>query len=95
LTFFEIVLGIDNIIFISISTGKLAEKDRKKATKLGMFLAMFMRIALLSGINLLTQMKKPWFTIDFEWLHAGVTGQSMILLFVHTYSNILSILKLH
>ena len=81
LTFLEIVLGIDNIIFISIATGKLAIEDRKKATKLGMFLAMFMRIALLFGINFLTQMKKPWFSIDWSWLHAGVTGQSLILLF--------------
>jgi predicted tellurium resistance membrane protein TerC len=81
LTFLEIVLGIDNIIFISIATGKLAIEDRKKATKLGMFLAMFMRIALLFGINFLTQMKKPWFTVDWSWLHAGITGQSLILLF--------------
>jgi predicted tellurium resistance membrane protein TerC len=81
LTFLEIVLGIDNIIFISIATGKLEGKDRKKATKIGMFLAMFMRIALLFGINLLTQMKEPWFTIDWNWLQAGVTGQSIILLF--------------
>ena len=47
LTFLEIVLGIDNIIFISIATGKLPVESRKKATKIGMFLAMFMRIALL------------------------------------------------
>lgn len=47
LTFLEIVLGIDNIIFISIVTGKLPEEDRKKATRIGLFLAMFMRIALL------------------------------------------------
>jgi len=80
LTFLEIVLGIDNIIFISIATGKLPIEDRKKATKIGMFLAMFMRIALLFGINFLIQMKKPWFTIDLSWLHAGVTGQSIILL---------------
>ncbi|WP_281226207.1 TerC family protein [Flavobacterium aquiphilum] len=80
LTFLEIVLGIDNIIFISIATGKLPIEDRKKATKIGMFLAMFMRIALLFGINFLIQMKKPWFTIDWSWLQAGVTGQSIILL---------------
>jgi len=80
LTFLEIVLGIDNIIFISIATGKLPVEDRKKATKIGMFLAMFMRIAILFGINFLIQMKKPWFTIDWSWLHAGVTGQSIILL---------------
>jgi predicted tellurium resistance membrane protein TerC len=80
LTFLEIVLGIDNIIFISIVTGKLPVEKRKSATKVGMFLAMFMRIALLFGINYLTQMKKPWFYIDFSWFSAGVTGQSLILL---------------
>ncbi|WP_281299283.1 TerC family protein [Flavobacterium limnophilum] len=81
LTFLEIVLGIDNIIFISIVTGKLPQEKRKKATKIGMFLAMFMRIALLFGISFLIQMKKPWFYIDFSWFSAGVTGQSLILLF--------------
>lgn len=80
LTFLEIVLGIDNIIFISIVTGKLPVEKRKRATKIGMFLAMFMRIALLFGINFLIQMKKPWFYIDFSWLSAGITGQSIILL---------------
>ncbi|HEY6144373.1 MAG TPA: TerC family protein [Flavobacterium sp.] len=80
LTFLEIVLGIDNIIFISIVTGKLPVEKRKKATKIGMFLAMFMRIALLFGISFLIQMKKPWFYIDFSWFSAGVTGQSLILL---------------
>lgn len=80
LTFLEIVLGIDNIIFISIATGKLPVESRKKATKIGMFLAMFMRIGLLMGINFLIQMKEPWFTIDLSWFSAGVTGQSIILL---------------
>jgi predicted tellurium resistance membrane protein TerC len=80
LTFLEIVLGIDNIIFISIATGKLPPESRKKATKIGMFLAMFMRIALLFGINLLIQMKEAWFTINLTWLSAGITGQSIILL---------------
>jgi len=80
LTFLEIILGIDNIIFISIVTGKLPPEKRKKATKIGMFLAMFMRIALLFGISFLIQMKKPWFYIDFSWFSAGVTGQSLILL---------------
>jgi predicted tellurium resistance membrane protein TerC len=81
LTFLEIILGIDNIIFISIVTGKLPPEKRKRATKIGMFLAMFMRIALLFGISFLIQMKKPWFFIDFSWFSAGVTGQSLILLF--------------
>ncbi len=80
LTFLEIVLGIDNIIFISIATGKLPQEDRKKATKIGMFLAMFMRIGLLLGISYLIAMKEPWFTINLSWLHSEVTGQSIILL---------------
>ena len=79
LTFLEIVLGIDNIIFISIVTGKLPPEKRKKATKIGMFLAMFMRIALLFGISFLIQMKEPWFHIDLSWFSAGITGQSVIL----------------
>jgi predicted tellurium resistance membrane protein TerC len=81
LTFLEIVLGIDNIIFISIATGKLPEEKRKKATQIGLFLAMFLRIALLMGISVLIAMKEAWFTIDFSWFTAQITGQSLILLF--------------
>jgi predicted tellurium resistance membrane protein TerC len=80
LTFLEIVLGIDNIIFISIVTGKLPPEDRKKATRIGLFLAMFMRIGLLFGITLLIAMKAAWFSIDWGWFKADITGQAMILL---------------
>lgn len=80
LTFLEIILGIDNIIFISIVTGKLPEEKRKKATQLGLFLAMFMRIALLFGITILIAMKAPWFSFDFGWFSADITGQALILL---------------
>lgn len=80
LTFLEIVLGIDNIIFISIVTGKLPPEDRKRATRIGLFLAMFMRIALLFGITLLIAMKAPWFSFDWGWFKADITWQAMILL---------------
>lgn len=80
LTFLEIVLGIDNIIFISIVTGKLPVEDRKKATRIGLFLAMFMRIALLFGITLLIAMKESWFGFDWGWFSADFTGQALILL---------------
>ncbi|MBS7787016.1 TerC family protein [Flavobacterium sp. CYK-55] len=80
LTFLEIVLGIDNIIFISITTGKLPEEQRKKATKLGMFLAMFMRIVLLLGISVLIAMKEPWLSFHYDWFSAEISGQSIILL---------------
>lgn len=79
LTFLEIVLGIDNIIFISITTGKLPPEQRKKATKIGMFLAMFMRIAMLFGISLLIAMKEAWFSLETGWAEMHVSGQSLIL----------------
>ena len=81
LTFLEIILGIDNIIFISIVTGKLPKEKRKKATQIGLFLAMFMRIGLLFGITLLIEMKKPLFSFDWGWFSANFTGQALILLF--------------
>lgn len=79
LTFLEIILGIDNIIFISIVTGKLPIEKRKKATQIGLFLAMFMRIALLFGITLLIAMKAPFFSINWGWFSAEFTGQAIIL----------------
>ena len=79
LTFLEIVLGIDNIIFISIVTGKLPEEDRKKATRIGLFLAMFMRIALLMGISYLIAMKATLFSIHWGWFEGDFTGQAVIL----------------
>ncbi|CAM4055660.1 TerC family protein [Flavobacterium sinopsychrotolerans] len=80
LTFLEIILGIDNIIFISIVTGKLPPEKRKKATQIGLFLAMFMRIALLFGITLLIKMKEPLFSLDWGWFTAHFNGQALILL---------------
>jgi len=79
LTFLEIILGIDNIIFISIVAGKLPEEDRKRATRIGLFLAMFMRIALLFGITLLIAMKAPFFSVNWGWFNASFTGQALIL----------------
>ncbi len=80
LTFLEIILGIDNVIFISIVTGKLPEEQRKKATKIGLFLAMFMRIGLLLGVTWLIAMKKPLFSVHWSWFSADFNGQALILL---------------
>ena len=79
LTFLEIVLGIDNIIFISISASKLKGEDQKKATNVGLLFAMLIRIALLFGITWLTAMKEPFFSIDNGFLHGAFSGQSLIL----------------
>jgi len=81
LTFLEIILGIDNIVFISIAAGKLPKHQIKKATRIGLILAMIFRIILLLGVSYLISMQDPFFTIDLSWLSAGITGQSVILFF--------------
>jgi predicted tellurium resistance membrane protein TerC len=63
LTFLEIVLGIDNIIFISIATGKLPPKQQPRARTIGMILALLFRILLLVSITWIIQLTKPLFTI--------------------------------
>ncbi len=80
LTFLEVVLGIDNIIFISIVTGKLPEKERKKATRIGLILAMIMRIGLLLGITWLIAMKASIFSLHLSWIDLDLSGQGLILL---------------
>lgn len=80
LVFLEIVLGIDNILFISIASNKLPQHQQKKATNIGLFLAMILRVILLFGISYLTAMNKPFFQLDLPWLKVGITGQSLIML---------------
>lgn len=80
LTFLEIVLGVDNIIFISITANRLDEKLQKRATNIGLILAMALRIILLFGITWLIAMEDPWFHIDFIGIKGGFSGQSLILI---------------
>ena len=79
LTFLEIVLGIDNILFISIITQKLDEKQQKLASNIGLFLAMLLRIILLFGISFLIQMQSSLFVIDNSWIQSNINGQAIIL----------------
>ena len=80
LTFLEIILGIDNIIFISIAAGKLKQEDRPKATSIGLILAMVLRIVLLLGVSVLVAMEEPWFEFHTSWIEGGFSGQSLILI---------------
>jgi len=80
LTFLEIVLGVDNIIFISIAANKIPEEDQGKATNVGLILAMAIRILLLFGISWLIAMKAPWVHLDALGMKAGFSGQSLILI---------------
>ncbi len=75
LTLLEIILGIDNIIFISILADKLPKEIQKKARLIGLFLAMFFRIILLFGISIIVHMEKPL----VEVFNHGITGRDIIL----------------
>jgi predicted tellurium resistance membrane protein TerC len=55
----EVVLGIDNLIFISILTNKLPEAQRKKARRIGIGLALIMRLALLGTVAIIVRLKEP------------------------------------
>ena len=68
LTFLEIVLGIDNIIFISIVAGKLPKNKQKRARTVGLILALIMRVGLLAGISWLASASEAIFTLPFSFL---------------------------
>jgi predicted tellurium resistance membrane protein TerC len=78
LTGLEIVLGIDNVIFISILAGKLPRDQQPKARKLGLTLALVTRILLLCSISWLMGLTATLFTVPV--LDAPITGKSLILL---------------
>src|SRR5262245_36681255 len=76
LTLLEVVLGIDNVIFISIVAGKLRVADRERARRLGLTLAMLMRIALLASIAWVVRLTKPLVALfGFE-----ITGRDLIMI---------------
>ncbi|MFS4446483.1 TerC family protein [Maribacter sp. 2307UL18-2] len=81
LTFLEIILGIDNIVFISIAADKLPADQKKKATNLGLIMAMVQRILLLMGVSFLVGLKEPFYTFDTSWFQMGVSWQALILFF--------------
>ncbi|MEQ1747403.1 MAG: TerC family protein [Saprospiraceae bacterium] len=85
LTFLEIVLGVDNIIFLSIVSAKLPQEDQPKARNIGLLLAMGLRIVLLFALVWIIGMNKPLFSIDFLGLHGDVTGQGLILFLGGTF----------
>lgn len=72
----EIVLGIDNIIFITILVGKLPEKERDRARSLGIGLAMVSRLALLFSLAWIIGMVDPWFTLFGQ----AISGRDLVLI---------------
>ena len=76
LVLLEIVLGIDNIVFLSILSGKLPPEKQKKARRIGLALAMVLRLGLLSVISVIMQLKNELFTV----LGQGISGKDLILI---------------
>src|SRR3954471_3548597 len=76
LTFLEIILGVDNVIFISILAGKLPAADQAKARRLGLAAAMAMRILLLLSIAAIVRLTRPLFTVFDQ----GISGRDLILI---------------
>ncbi len=79
LTFLEIILGIDNIVFLSIVSGKLKAEDQPKARRIGLLLAMVFRIILLFGITWVLSLQETLFSVDWGFFGAHITGQSIII----------------
>ncbi|MEW5982874.1 MAG: TerC family protein [Acidobacteriota bacterium] len=75
LTSLEVVLGVDNVIFISILSGKLHASQQSRARKAGLFLAMFMRIALLASLAWMIRLTQPLFTV----VGFALSGRDLIL----------------
>jgi predicted tellurium resistance membrane protein TerC len=87
LTLLEVVLGIDNVIFISILSAKLPENKQGKARSIGIILALVMRVALLFAITWIIGLKKPLFTVfdmEFSWRDLILFSGGLFLLYKST-----------
>ncbi len=88
LTSLEIVLGIDNIVFLAILVDKLPPEKRAKARVVGLILAMFFRIALLLCISWIMLLTEPWFNlfgVNFAGKNLILLGGGLFLLFKATH----------
>jgi len=76
LTLLEIILGVDNIVFISILVSKLRPEERKKAWNAGLMLALVTRIVMLIGLSAILVLEKPLFSV----LGKNISGRDIVLL---------------
>jgi predicted tellurium resistance membrane protein TerC len=100
LTLLEIVLGIDNIIFLSILTSKLPPERRPTARRVGLSLALVARIAFLLSISWIMGMREPLFTIPplgelFNEAMRAITGRDLVLLIGGLFLIVKSTVELH
>jgi predicted tellurium resistance membrane protein TerC len=83
----EVVLGIDNLIFISILTNKLPESQRSKARRIGIGLALILRLGLLGTIAIIVTLTEPIFTVfghGFSWRDLILIGGGLFLVWKAT-----------
>ena len=80
LTFMEVVLGIDNIIFVSIVAGRVEKHEQKKARNIGLLLAMLLRLLLLVVIQLIIEAQSTLFTLPFDFEGKDVSIKDLILI---------------
>ncbi len=80
LLFLEIILGVDNIVFISLTSNRLPEEKRHLGRKLGLAGALVMRIAFLCLASFLVHLSNPLFTVDLGFWSHGVSVRDLILL---------------
>ncbi|MGL5889068.1 MAG: TerC family protein, partial [Bacteroidia bacterium] len=101
LTFLEIVLGVDNIIFISIVTDKLPAHQQRRARNLGLSLALIMRVMLLFAITWMLQLKDPVFKLPFidepnsPGTPIGISWKDIILILGGLFLLVKSTLEIH
>jgi predicted tellurium resistance membrane protein TerC len=79
----EVVLGLDNVIFISILSSRLPEHQQKKARRVGLILAMFIRLGLLAVISVILKLTNDFFTIPWPTgpsYKMGISGKDLILI---------------
>lgn len=80
LTFMEVVLGIDNIIFVSIVAGRVEKHEQKKARNIGLLLAMLLRLILLVVIQLIIEAQSTLFTLPIDFEGKDVSIKDLILI---------------
>ena len=91
LTFLEVVLGVDNVIFISVLSGKLRVEEQPKARRIGLLAAMGMRILLLMSIAWIIRLREPLFTV-FE---NRFSGRDLILILGGVFLLAKATLEIH
>ncbi|MEO7427125.1 MAG: TerC family protein [Fibrobacteria bacterium] len=91
LTLLEIVLGIDNIVFITILSGKLPAAQQPKARQMGLAAALITRLMLLASLSWIVKLTKPWFTI----LNQEISGRDLVLILGGLFLLYKSTMEIH